>query len=143
MTEWIGILLVSPLWGGTSTQLFIQAWLFTANVFISLAGFVKGAVSRKTTALMMGVALAGAILHSLLLFAGFWVLTELLPFGQTQTENIVYWIFAALFAPLMLAQIPAKLRKSWRNAMTPGSFETDILKRKFDSIRTSTSNHDA
>jgi hypothetical protein len=128
--EWIGIVVVSPLWGGISTQLFIQAWLAVANFLISVAGFIKGAVSRKTNALMMGAAVTGVVLHSLLLLAGFWFLTELLPFGQTRAENIVYWVFAALFAPYMLAQIPAKLRKSWRNAMAPGTLETDILKRK-------------
>lgn len=130
MIEWIGILIVSPLWGGISTQLFIQAWLAVAHFFISVVGFIKGDVSRKTTGLMIGAAVAGIVVHSLLLVVGFWFLTEVLPFGKTRTENIVYWVFAALFAPYMLAQIPSKIRKSWRNAMSPGTLEIDILKRK-------------
>lgn len=128
--EWIGILFVSPLWGAISTQLFIQAWLSLANFFINLVGFVKGAVSRKSTALAMGAAIFGVLLFSLLLRAGLWLLTEVLSFGQTETENVVYWVFAGFSALFMLPQIPKKLRKSWRNAMIPGSLEADIFKRK-------------
>jgi hypothetical protein len=128
--KWIGILLVSPLWGALSTQLFIQAWLAVASFFISFLGLVKGAVPRETTALAMGVAIFSAILFSLLLYGGNWLLTEVLPFGQTEIENVVYWIFAGISALFILPQIPAKVRKSWRNAIIPGSLEVDIFKRK-------------
>lgn len=128
--EWIGIVFVSPLWGALSTQLFIQAWLFVANFFINLVGFLKGTVSRKSTALAAGAAVFGVLLFSFLLSAGLWLLTEVFSFGQTETENVVYWVFAGLSALFMLPQIPEKLRKSWRNAMIPGSLEADIFKRK-------------
>lgn len=132
--EWIGILFVSPLWGAISTQLFIQAWLSVANFFINLVGFVKGTVSRKSTALAAGAAVFGVLLFSLLLSAGLWLLTEVFSFGQTETENVVYWVFAGLSALFMLPQIPKKLRNSWRNAMIPGSLEADIFKRKMGQM---------
>lgn len=128
--EWLGILLISPFWGALSTQLFVQAWMGVLNFFISFVGFVKGAVPRKDAGLAMGVALFSVLLFSLLLRGGFWLLTDVLPFGRTQTENTVYWVFAGLSALYMLPQVPSKIRKSWRNATVPGSLETDILKRK-------------
>ena len=128
--EWLGILIVSPLWGAISAQLFIQAWLAVANFLIALVGFVRGKVSRETTALGMGAAVTGVIVFSLLLVGGFWFLTGVLPFGRSRVENIVYWVVAGLSSLYMLAQIPAKIRKSWRNAMVPGTLETDIYKRQ-------------
>lgn len=127
--KWIGILLVSPLWGGVSTQLFLQAWLAVVNFLVGLGDFIRGAVPRKDTALMMGVALSQILLFSILLDAGVWLLTKKLHFGYTKAENVVYWIAAAISALYMLPQVPRKIRKSWRNAMLPGSLDLDILKR--------------
>lgn len=128
--RWVGIILVAPLWGILSAQLFLQSWLAVANMFIALAGFVGGAVRRKTTAMMMGVAVAQVVLFSLLLGGGFWLLTEVLPFGRTRLENGIYWAFAACSALFMLLQVPSKVRKSWRDAMVPGALEGDIISRK-------------
>src|ERR1035437_3147095 len=128
--EWIGILIVSPLWGDISSQLFFQAWLGVANFFVGLFGFVKGKVPRKTTAILMGVAIFSTALFSLLLGAGYWLLTNVFSFGRTRTEHIVYWVFAGLSALFIILQLPARLRKTWRNAMIPDSLEIDILKRK-------------
>ncbi|MHB8413290.1 MAG: hypothetical protein ACYDDI_15280 [Candidatus Acidiferrales bacterium] len=121
--KWLGILLISPVWGAVSTQLFLQGWLAFIGVFIGLIGFVKGSVPRKDTALLMGVAAFQVVLFSLLLTAGFWLLTDWLPFGRTGAENIVYWVFAGLSALYMLPQVPTKIRKSWRNALVAGSLE--------------------
>lgn len=126
--EWIGILIISPLWGIISTQLFVQAWLAVASLVIYFLGFVRGSVSRKDTLLMMGVALLSMILFSLLLGAGFWVL-DLLPFGRTLADTVVYWFFAVISMLFFILQIPKKIRKSWRDAMIPGAFELDIIKR--------------
>lgn len=128
--DWLGILLISPIWGLLSTQLFIQAWLSVMIFIFSLVGFVKGTVPRKTTAIGMGAALSTVIAFTFILYGGFWLLTEVLPFGRTRTENIVYWVFAALAAIYVLPQIPARIRKLWRNATVPGSLEMDIYKRR-------------
>lgn len=128
--EWIGILVVSPLWGVISTQLFFQAWLGVAGFLIGLFGFVKGAVPRESTAILIGMAIFSTVLYSLLLSGGFWLLTNVFSFGYSRTENIVYWVFAGLSTLFILLKLPARLRKIWRNAMDPGSLEIDILKRK-------------
>jgi hypothetical protein len=58
---WIGILIVSPMWGMTSTQLFLQGWLAFLSAIIGTVGFVAGRVHRKTTALMMGTGIGMSI----------------------------------------------------------------------------------
>lgn len=128
--KWIGILLVSLFWGAVSTQLLLQAWLAAVGFVVGLLGFVRGAVPRKDTALVMGVAVTQIVLFSILLDGGFWLFTKKLPFGHTKAENVAYWIAAALSALYMLPQTPRKIRKSWRNAMLPGSLDLDILKRR-------------
>ena len=128
--RWIGLLIVAPLWGMISTQLFLQAWLAFINGIISIVGFFAGRVDRKTTALGIGVGLGSAFLFYLLLRVGFWLLSDILHFGYSAAENTVYWIFAALSALYMLPQIPRRIKKPWRNAMIPGSLESDIFARK-------------
>lgn len=132
--KWLGALLVSPLWGSLSAQLFLQSWLAFANFFIALLGFVKGGLPRRDAALLMGVSLFSCALFSSILRGGHWLLTTTFHFGQSNTETIVYWIFVALSGLYMLPQIPSKIKKSWRNAMVPGSLEEDILLRKMGRI---------
>lgn len=128
--KWLGVLIVSPLWGAVSTQLFLQAWLAAINLVITFIGFLVGRVKRSNTALGMGVALVHGLIFSGLLHAGSWLLTDVLGVGWSRIENMVYWVFAVLSALYMLPQIPSRLRKVWRNAMVPGSLEEDIKKRK-------------
>lgn len=119
--KWLGILLIAPLWGALSTQLFIQAWMAVAIFFIYFVGFVKGAVPRKDTALLMSVALFSVVLFTLLLRGGVWLLTDVFSFGHTQTENTVYWVFAGLSALFLLPQVSSRTWESWRKATIPGS----------------------
>ena len=93
--------------------------------------------------MLMGVSIAGTLFHSLLLWAGFWVLTDLLPFGVSRGEKITYWVFAGLFAPYFLAQVSDKLKDLWRNAMIPGAFQSAMLKRKLETIQDSIRQNDA
>lgn len=100
------------------------------NFFIYFLGFVRGAVPRKDNALAMGVAVFSSVLFSLLLRGGFWLLGDVLPFGWTRAETIVYWVFAVLSLLYTLPQIPLRVRKAWRLAMIPGSVEADILEQR-------------
>lgn len=128
--QWIGMLFISPTWGCLSTVFFFQVWLGIANLVIHFFGFLRGNVARSVTALGMAVDLFGIFLFLALFRGGLWVITDFLPFGRTDGENISYWIFVALSTPAILIQVPAKLRKTWRNATISGSFEGDIAKRK-------------
>lgn len=121
--KWIGLLIVSPLWGMISAQLFLQAWLALSQLIIAAAGFVRGRVPRSETAMGMGVYLLQTFLWSLLLSGGYWLLANVLGFGWTNAENVVYWIFVALSAVYMLPQIPSRLRRAWHFSMTPGTLE--------------------
>lgn len=125
-----GTLVMSPLWGSLSVLFFLQIWLGLANFVIHLIGFSMARVSRGVTGSGMAMALICAVASSLLLQGGFWLTSEFLPFGHTTSETVAYWIFAVLSAIGTLAQAPAKLRKTWRNATIVGSFERDIALRK-------------
>ena len=52
----IGNIIVSPLWGIISTQLFLQSWLALINFVINLVGIAKGRVERKVNLMGMGIA---------------------------------------------------------------------------------------
>jgi hypothetical protein len=128
--EWLGILLISPAWGYLSTRCFIQASLGVAQFFIHIVGFFKGAVPGNDNALYMGVAIFNVVLFSLLLLGGFWLLTVILPFGQTQTEVVVYWVSAGISFLFFLKQVPSKIRGSWRYATIPNALWVDSMKEK-------------
>jgi len=113
-----------------STQFFLQSWLALINFAINVVGIFKGQVERKVNFIGMGVALVQMALFSALLRGGQYLLAEVLGFGYTTSENVVYWIFAVASILYMAPQFPAKIQKSWRNATMAGSLEADILKRK-------------
>ena len=101
-----------------------------------LLGLVKGRVERRLNFIGIGTALVQMILFSALLHGGYYLLAEVFSFGYSTAENVVYWIFAVLSILYMLPQIPAKVRKSWRNATIAGSLQADFMKGKFVSIQT-------
>lgn len=128
--EWLGILLISPVWGYLSARCFIQASLGVAQFFIHLVGFFKGVVPRNDNALYMGVAIFNVVLFSLLLIGGFWLLTVILPFGQTQIETAVYWVSAGISFLFFQKQVPSKICGSWRYATIPNALWVDSVKEK-------------
>ncbi|HLF08052.1 MAG TPA: hypothetical protein VI789_01710 [Dehalococcoidia bacterium] len=130
----IGILVVAPLWGAMSTQLFLQAWLAVINVVSSVIGLARAKVPRKWVFLGLGVYAVQAIVFPVLLGLGYYLLSEKLSFGYTSAENIVYWIFALLSLLYMLPQLPRKVKKAWRNANVRGSLELDISSRRLRDI---------
>lgn len=132
----IGVIIVSPIWGMVSSQLFLQSWLAFINSGILIIGIVRGVVPRKDNLLGLGIATFQGILFSILLSLGHYLLTRILSFGYTKTENIVYWIFASISLLYMIPQISPKIRKTWRNANIPGSLEEDIIKRKLQTPAT-------
>ena len=137
MTSLIGVIFVSPLWGAISSQLLLQSWLALVNFIIHLMGLVQGRVERKINLSGIGTALVQMLLCSALLYGVPYLLMEVLSFGYSMAENVVYWIFAALSILYMLPEIPAKVRKSWRNATVVGSLEVDTTMRKLESLQTS------
>lgn len=130
----IGGIIVSLLWGTISAQLFLQSWLAFIGAIINIVGIVKGKVERKTTLLGLGVSFVTMLLFSGLLYLGDYLLTNVLSFGYTKIENIVYWVFVVIRLLFFIPQFPSKIRKSWRNANIAGSLEEDIWKRKLKKL---------
>ena len=122
--NWLGVLVVSSLWGIISSQFFFRAWLGLASFLISLVGFVKGSVPRKANALGMGAGLAHMVVASIVLRGGYWFLTEVINFGYSDAENTSYLIFAVIGALYCLFQIPFRaqsLRNRKKQAGKPGT----------------------
>jgi len=126
----LGIFIVSPLWGMISARLFLQSWLAFISSIINLIGLVKGEVERKTTILGFGVGQFQAVLFSFLIWLGNYLLTQVLLFGYTQAESIIYWIFAGLSFLYMLPQIPNRIKKAWKMATERGFIEAEMMERK-------------
>jgi uncharacterized membrane protein YeaQ/YmgE (transglycosylase-associated protein family) len=133
--NWLGVLLVSPLWGIISSQFFFRWLLAFASFLISLVGFLRGSVPRKVNAIGMGAGLAHMVVAAIVLSGGRWLLTEVLEFGYSDAENTSYKIFAVIGSVYCLFQIPSRLRRAWRNAFVPGEIEHNIFKRKLAQIK--------
>ena len=112
-----------------STQLILQIWLAVANFAINLFGFLKGAVSRKTTSMVMVLSVVAAITFSLLLQAGGWFLTVFLAFGRSEVETVLYWVSAGITLLYILFQVPTKMRQIWRNATVSGALQEAVAQQ--------------
>jgi len=130
----LGVIVVSPLWGIISTTLFLQSWLAFIGIIIWIIGIIRGKVERKTAFLGLGMAVGLGVLWSGLLRLGYYLLSDVLSFGYTTAENVVYWIFAGITLIWSGLRLPAKVKKTWRNANVPGSIEEDIWRRKLGKI---------
>lgn len=126
----IGIIIVSPVWGIISTLLFLQSWLAFINLIINLIGLLRGKVERKVNLWAIVVAIGSMLLFSGLLYLGNYLLSNILSFGYTTTENVAYWVFAGLTFLFSIMEFPSKIKKSWLNANIPGSIEEDIRDRR-------------
>lgn len=127
---WLGVLVVSPLWGTLATRIVLQAWLALAQATIHAIGFVAGRVERKKNAVGMGFGALLCIFWSVLFAVGNWLLSDILHFGYYRAESIVLWIFVGLNFLYMIPQVPGRLVQSWRSAMIPGEWEEDIRRMK-------------
>jgi len=135
----IGVIIISPIWGIVSTQLFLQSWLAFINAIIDIIGIVRGKVARKNNLLGLGVAILQVLLFSVLLSLGYYLLTKVFSFGYTRIENIIYWIFAVISLLYIIPQMPSKIKGAWRCANISGALEENIVKRKLkDSVELDT-----
>ncbi len=130
----IGVIVVSPVWGILSTQLFLQSWLAFINAVIYIIGVIRNKVARKNNLLGLGVAILQVLLFSGLLSLGYYLLGKVFSFGYTRIENIIYWIFAIISLLYMVPQMPSKIKKAWRSANVSGALEENIAKRKLEDL---------
>ena len=133
MKFWLGVLLVSPAWGWLSTQLLLQSWLSVVGIACGLVGLGQGRVPRLQNFMAVGVGVFSVTLWSLLLRGGFWLLVDVLKFGYTGAENVVYWVVAAIFALGSIPQMVTSVRNSWRFATVPGALEQATVDRRIDA----------
>ena len=125
--ESFGIIVVGPLWGLISAQLFFQTGEEFIKAVIYLIGLFKGKVAAKKLLVRMVAALVASLLCAILLVFGFWLICVRYPHLRTSAQNVLYLAFAVLATVYIVSQMPRKLRKTWRHATQPGAIEDDAL----------------
>ena len=118
MLTWVGLLVVAPCWAIVSVHLVLQGWLATAKIFIALVALMRGRMSgARTFEALLGAFITG-LFCSFLLRAGFWLLLEVIGFGRTWLEQIVYVSVVGVSASVLLGRLPSRVQSEWRTAMT-------------------------
>jgi hypothetical protein len=130
----VGVLLVSPVWGWFSAQLFLQCCLPIVGAVCGLAGLVRGRVSRWQNLMIIGTCMFSVTLWSALLYGGFWLLFDVLEFGASGLETVIYWAVAVIFVLGSMSQVMGSLRRSWRFAMVPGAIHQFSIERQMQAV---------
>jgi hypothetical protein len=114
---WIGPGVVATLWGIGSASLVVEGWRAYSNAFIGVAALVRGRTTgSRTFGTLVGAVITGLVCSGLLR-GGFWWLVEVLGFGRTPLEQIVYCTSLGIALRYMLPWLGSKIRISWRTAM--------------------------
>lgn len=120
-----GLIVVGPLWGLISVQLFFQTGEELIKATIYLIGLMKHRVAaRKLLARFFG-AMAASLVCAVLLVFGFWLVCIRYADLRTPSQNVLYIVFAVFAAVYLIKQLPDRLRKAWRHATIPGAIEED------------------
>lgn len=125
--ESFGIIVVGPLWGLISTQLFFQTGEEFIKGCIYLMGLFKGKVSSKKLLVRMVAAFVTSIGCAILLVFGFWLICVRYPHLRTPAQNVLYLAFALFGTVYVVSQMSTKIRKAWRHATQPGAIEDDAM----------------
>jgi hypothetical protein len=120
-----GIIVVGPLWGLLSAQLFFQTGEEFIKGVIYLMGFLRHKVKGRTMLIRMITAFVTSIVCAILLVGGFWLICVRYPDLRTPAQNVLYLAFALLGTVYVVSQMPHKLKKAWRHANIPGAMEED------------------
>jgi hypothetical protein len=130
--SWLNILIVSPLWGMLSAQLFIQACVFLVTFVFGLIGLVKSAdkVPRSSNVAAVAASIGGVALFTLLLFVGAWII-DYLQLAPSLAATIVYWGSVAFAVAYIFPQLPTKVRNNWRDTTQ----EDPMLRRAFENSK--------
>ena len=116
--KWIGPIVVMPLWAFGVAQLFVQGWLLTADLAIAVIALVRGRMTGlRAVQAIVGSLIAGVVCAVLLRISP-WLVVDLLGYGRTGLEQILFAVFAVLSVVYLVRRFPAQVRKSWQTAMT-------------------------
>jgi len=122
---WLNVLVIAPIWGMLSVQLFLQGLIGLLNFPVAVV-----AVVRKTLPPEMSIAAASgsvgmAVIYFGLLSLGIYVMNTKTSFGATISETIVFWVFAIFALWFMAGQVIGKIMTNWRHCTIPGAWLKD------------------
>jgi hypothetical protein len=124
----VGLLLVSPVWALVSTRLFMETWFSLYAAVVSAVGLVRGTADRRVSLRGVFLYLATMAASVLLLWLGQYLLADVMGFGFTISETIVYWTCAFLAAWYYTSGMLIKGRSIWKDATMPEALKEDALK---------------
>ncbi len=125
--ESFGIIVVGPLWGLISAQLFFQTGEEFIKTVIYIGGLFKGKGAAQKMISRALIAFATSLICALLLVFGFWVICVRYPSLRTPAQNVLYLAFAILGSVYIISRLPYRLNKALRHATVPGAIEEDAL----------------
>lgn len=125
--ESFGIIVVGPLWGLISVQLFFLIGEEAIMAVMYLIGIMRGYVSSKKLVPRAVWSALRSVGSALLLIAGFWLICVRYPTLRSSAQNVLYLAFAILAIFYVVAAMPGRLNRAWRHATIVGAIEDDAL----------------
>ena len=117
--KWVGLILIASIWGPASAIFFFKSWISFLGILASLVGLWRGRVSRGVVAGHLFHHLTQTMFFGLGLLVGFLLLYQVLPFGRTQGEIIIYWISAMVTEVMLLGKISIYIDEIWHQVNGP------------------------
>lgn len=111
--EWLGALIVSPVWGLLSVYMFYRSWVGFLGVTACIIGFFCSDACLKIKLLCLYHQLTMMLFYGTLLLVGFWFFFNYLPFGRTTGEALTYWLSTTAALALVLPKIPVAVDRIW------------------------------
>ena len=125
---WLRLFLLAPIAGVIGAVVFVAALKLHMALAIYIWGLIRGAVSRTDNAINLLV-LAGQWLLLCLVGGGaVHLLQDVLNVPSSQTEAAVAAVIGLPLVVWGLARLPRQIRSIWREAMIPGSAQSQGAK---------------
>lgn len=112
----VGLLVVAPFWGFFSPKLFLNSWLSFLGIIGCFIGLFRRNISFGLFLARLFTSVTELLFSSLLLFAGFYFFYFLLPFGRSDSEVLLYWLFTTIQMGLIVPTLSKRVDEIWERS---------------------------
>src|SRR5665213_3549269 len=124
---WLHLLIVAPVWGMISGQLFLQCVLSVINFIIAAVGLLKRKVPLDMIAAALVASFFSAVPFAALLIFGIFLMSNYTSFGKGVGQPLIFWLFFVFSLWFMAEQFISKITKHWRDLARAGSLQLVIF----------------
>ncbi len=119
--QYVGLFCVAPFWGFFSPKLFLKSWLSFLGIIACLIGLFRGTSSGRFFFKRLYTNVTEMLFAFGLLMSGFYILYFELPFGKSNSEVLIYWIFTTIQMAIILPSLSKRVDDVWNSsaASTP------------------------